>query len=99
MVGASLTLCMLGNFSCFYCRLLTFFKINLFKKLFPLVFMQISGNFPDLSYLGETQKNNFQFLSQTVWIQIRTDIVKTVCKGYRRQLLFLARKELKYPNS
>ena len=27
--------CMLGNFSCFRCRLLTFFfKINIFKKIF-----------------------------------------------------------------
>ena len=28
------TLCMMGNFSCFCCHLLTFFKINLFKKFF-----------------------------------------------------------------
>ena len=27
-----LNLCMLGNFSCFYCRLRTFFKIHFFKK-------------------------------------------------------------------
>ena len=26
------------------------------------VFMQIRCNFPDISYLSETQKNNFQFL-------------------------------------
>ena len=33
--GASvLTLCMLGNFSCYCCGLLTFFKINVFKKFF-----------------------------------------------------------------
>ena len=25
---------MLGNFSCFYCHLLTFFQINFFKKIF-----------------------------------------------------------------
>ena len=32
--GASvLTLCMLGNFSCYCCGLLTFFKINVFKTL------------------------------------------------------------------
>ena len=29
----SLTHCMLGNFSCFRCRLPTFFKINFFKKI------------------------------------------------------------------
>ena len=28
------TLCILGNCSCFCCCLLTFFKINFFKKLF-----------------------------------------------------------------
>ena len=32
--GPGQTLCMLGNFSCFCCRLLTFFKINFFKKFF-----------------------------------------------------------------
>ena len=29
-----LIFCMLGNISCFLCRLLTFFKINFFKKFF-----------------------------------------------------------------
>ena len=29
-----LSLCMMGNFSYFCCRLLTFFKINFFKKFF-----------------------------------------------------------------
>ena len=27
--------------------------------------MQIRCNFPDISYLSETQKNNFQFLTQS----------------------------------
>ena len=27
--------------------------------------MQIRCNFPDISYLSETQKNNFQFLKQS----------------------------------
>ena len=30
---ACLTLCLLGNFSCLCCCLLTFFKINFFKKI------------------------------------------------------------------
>ena len=30
----SLTICKVSNFSCFNCRLLTFFKINFFKKFF-----------------------------------------------------------------
>ena len=30
----TLNLCMLGNFSCFCCRLLIFFKINFFEKFF-----------------------------------------------------------------
>ena len=29
-----LIICMLGNFSCFSCHLLTFFKINFYKKFF-----------------------------------------------------------------
>ena len=33
-VYKGLTLCMMGNFSCFCCRLLTFFKINFFNKFF-----------------------------------------------------------------
>ena len=41
------------------------------------VFMQIRCNFPDISYLSETQKNNFQFFSKQsksktsvlIWIQ------------------------------
>ena len=28
--------------------------------------MQIRCNFPDISYLSETQKNNYQFLSEVV---------------------------------
>ena len=28
--------------------------------------MQIRCNFPDISYLSETQKNNFQFLNKTI---------------------------------
>ena len=29
-----LTYCIVGNFSCFFCRLLIFFKIDFFKMLF-----------------------------------------------------------------
>ena len=29
-----LTHCILGNFSCFFCRLLIFFKVNFLKKIF-----------------------------------------------------------------
>ena len=36
------------------------FKLHLISS----VFMQIRCNFPDISYLSETQKNNFQFLSK-----------------------------------
>ena len=35
------------------------FKLHL---ILAKVFMQIRCNFPDISYLSETQKNNFQFL-------------------------------------
>ena len=38
------------------------FKLHLILACKPLVFMQIRCNFPENSYLSETQKNNFQFL-------------------------------------
>ena len=63
-----LTHCMLGNFSCFCCCLLTSFKIIFFEKI-------LSGTLSEC---------------QTVWTQIRTDIlsvliwVQTVCKGYQQ---------------
>ena len=38
--------------------------------------MQIRCNFPDISYLSETQKNNFQFLKD----------VTITCKLMRRSL-------------
>ena len=59
-----LFLCMLGNCSCFYFRLLTFFKIKFLK----------------INHSGQPSE------CQTVWIQIKTDIllvfiwVQTVCK-------------------
>ena len=59
-----LSICMLGNCSCFYFRLLTFFKIKFLKINRPWIPSEC----------------------QTVWIQIKTDIllvfiwVQTVCK-------------------
>ena len=58
------SICMLGNCSCFYFRLLTFFKIKFLK----------------INHPGPPSE------CQTVWIQIKTDIllvfiwVQTVCK-------------------
>ena len=59
-----LSICMLGNCSCFYFRPLTFFKIKFLK----------------INHPGTPSE------CQTVWIQIKTDIllvfiwVQTVCK-------------------
>ena len=36
-----LTLCILGNVSCFCCRLLTYFKINFFKKFFQAHYQSV----------------------------------------------------------
>ena len=61
-----LSICMLGNCSCFYFRPLTFFKIKFLK----------------INHPGPPSE------CQTVWIQIKTDIllvfiwVQTVAKGY-----------------
>ena len=38
------------------------------ESYFSSVFMQIRCNFPDISYLSETQKNNFQFLTKTLFL-------------------------------
>ena len=39
-------------------------KLHLICMKTEEVFMQIRCNFPDISYLSETQKNNFQFLNR-----------------------------------
>ena len=57
--SALFTLCMLGNFSCFLCRLLTFFQSQLFQKI-------LSGTLSGC---------------QTVWTQIRTDILSVSSDG------------------
>ena len=36
-----LSLCMLGNISCFCCCLLTYFKINFFQKFFPAHYQSV----------------------------------------------------------
>ena len=63
-----LTLCMLGNFSCYCCRLLTFFKNELFQK-------NLSGT------LFQCQTVWIQFrtdiMSVLIWVQ-------TVCKDYQQ---------------
>ena len=41
-IDVFLTLCMLGNFSCFCCRLLTFFKLTFLKKIFHISSKNVS---------------------------------------------------------
>ena len=38
--------------------------------------MQIRCNFPDISYLSETQKNNFQFLNKQYYWYLSTYIIQ-----------------------
>ena len=45
------------------------------KEEVASVFMQIRCNFPDISYLSETQKNNFQFLNKA-FLACQTGSVK-----------------------
>ena len=83
------TLCMLGNFTCFCCHLLTFFINNFLLKFFT----ELKNNFLK-KFLRENNHSVKQFLIQ---IQIRTNRmsvliwVQTVCKGTE---LPQARKEL-----
>ena len=61
------TLCMLCNFSCFFCcHLQTFFKINVFKKI-------LSGT------LSKCQMVWIQIRIDIMSVLIR---IQTVCKGY-----------------
>ena len=60
-----LTLCMLGNFSCF-CRLLAYFKINFFKKIFreynqcQTVWIQIRTDALSVLIWGQTVCKGYQ---------------------------------------
>ena len=50
------------------------FKLHLILARKPSVFMQIRCNFPDISYLSETQKNTFQFLKVFIILCTRPDV-------------------------
>ena len=79
----TLFLCMLGNFSCFCCRLQTFLKINLFKKLFQKCFRLLQffaftlcmlGNFSSFCCLLLTFRNIIfeKILSRTLSADCQT---------------------------
>ena len=60
--------------------------------------MQIRCNFPDISYLSETQKNNFQFLNKDqetplfhVWL-FGADL--TMCKLNQRPIIFVMQSNI-----
>ena len=66
-----LTLCMLGNFSCFCCRLLTFFKTNVFKRFFQ-------EHYQSVKQFGS--RSGMTFCPVLIWVQ-------TVCKGNQQTTL------------
>ena len=68
----SLTLCLLGNFSRFFCRLLTFSKITFFLKI-------LSGVPSECQTVWILIRPDV--LSGLIWVQ-------TVCKGYQQTILF-----------
>ena len=63
LVACILTLCILGNFSCFCCRLLTFFKINFFKRFFQEQHRRSNGLDPDQDVGPDLGLNCLQRLS------------------------------------
>ena len=76
-----LTLCMMGNFPCFYCHLLTFFKINLFKKFFH-------EHYQSVKWFGFRSGPTFR-TSVLIWIQtVFANVIS------RRQKSPLVRKKL-----
>ena len=70
-----LTPCMLGNFSCFFCRLLLIIKISSFKKLFQEHYQSVETVWIQI---------RINHLSVLIWVQ-------TVCKYVisRRQKILL----------
>ena len=85
-----LTLCMLGNFALFFVASIFFSKLTL-KKCFRDTIKRLSGLASEC---------------QTVWIQIRTDLWSTVCKGYQQAtqactmlMDFLCSCQMFYPTS
>ena len=77
-----LTLCMLGNCSCFCCHLLTFFIITLFKKLFQEHYQSVS--------LGPDQDQHSVIV---IWVQTDYKDYQRMTKDDQR--CGIARKELK----
>ena len=78
----SLTHCMLGSFSCFCCRQLTFYQINFFKKFFQeytyyqsvKLFVKVSAN----KKLPLAKKEFVLIMSQSIFFQSCRDWVEPV---------------------
>ena len=71
-------------------RIESYFKLHLILAWKPSVFMQIRCNFPDISYLSETQKNSFQFLNKEwnreslePWINEALKVCKAALRQWR----------------
>ena len=71
------SICMLGCFSCFYRRLLTYLKIDFFKKFFQEHCQSVKR------FLIQIKTGILRVL---IWVQ-------TVCKGYQQTTKLEARKE------
>ena len=79
-----LTLCMLGNFSCFCCRLLTYYKIDFLKKI-------LQGHYKSVKQFGSRSGPTFC---------LSWSGSKLFAKVFSRpQKSLLARKELQKDNS
>ena len=59
----SLTHCMLGNFSCFCCQLLTFYEIDFLKKSFRNTIRVSNALDPDQDKHSDLGPNCLQWLS------------------------------------
>ena len=70
---------MQGNFSCFCCRLLTFFKINFFPKI-------LSGTLLECQMVWIQMRNDI--LLVLIWVQ-------TNCKGYQQMTKDTCKERIK----
>ena len=81
-----LTLYMLGNFSCFCCHRLTFFKINFFRKFYYEHYQSVKGlelkfNMSVLSWVQTVCKGNQQMIK----VAASKERVKVKCKENKKK--------------
>ena len=88
-----LTLCMLDKFSCFSCRLLTFFKIDFFKEFFQehYQYVNVGPNLGPICYQQTTKvtasKERLKYRIQPNYWTSSLQLIYTIWKGLSGRVL------------